>query len=144
MSCKDFYSLDSFIPWFLWPGDRASLRVTRSRALFHSSPLSRVWNVDSNYANSNNLDAGDGTNEMPGIRQYTGAGWQFSLENDPVTFIITPRSRDDPQPGKYLYGPEVAQIKTKLRSLIPGAEPRIFDYEVRNRTTKLCHDLGTD
>ncbi|KAG6988919.1 hypothetical protein G7Y79_00068g096180 [Physcia stellaris] len=81
----------------------------------------------------NNLDAGDGSDQMPGIRQYTGAGWQFSLGEDPVTFIVTPRSRIDPRPGNYLYGPEVAQIKTKLRQLIPGSEPRIFDYETKHR-----------
>ena len=88
--------------------------------------------TDLDFADSNNLDAGDGTNEMPGIRQYTGAGWQFGLDNNPVTFIITPRSRDDPRPGNYHYGPEVGQIRDKLLSLIPSAEPRIFDYEVCN------------
>lgn len=79
-------------------------------------------------------DIGDGTDVMPGIRPYTGREWPFTVSEDPVTFIITPRSRIDPRPGNYHYDSEVTRIKAKLLELIPGAMPRIFDYEVSDNT----------
>jgi hypothetical protein len=75
-----------------------------------------------------NLFYGDGTDEMPGILQYTTPGLQFSYENRPTSLIITPRVRDSQTPGDYLYWSMVDQIKAALRILIPSSEPLVFDY----------------
>ena len=52
----------------------------------------------------NTLVNGDGTAEMPGIRQYTSPSNLFANDANPQTLVITPRNRDTGLPGSFQYG----------------------------------------
>lgn len=79
----------------------------------------------------NALQNGDGTADMPGLTQFTGAGGQFNSAQRPVWAIITPRANSGVA-GEYRYDPEVTQIQGVLRNLFPNAPPVVVDYVPRS------------
>lgn len=77
------------------------------------------------------MDGGDGTPDMPGIRQYTGFRGQFNQAEVPRTIIITPRMRASQTPGVLEFRAYVDQIKERLQHIIPSSTPIVIDYVAR-------------
>ncbi|MCJ1414891.1 hypothetical protein MMC32_001220 [Xylographa parallela] len=84
----------------------------------------------------NTMVDGDGTSEMPGIKQYTTPNNLFGNDAYPQTLVITPRNRNSQTPGSFEYGPMKDDIVKTLRNLFPGnaahgvapVEPIVIDY----------------
>ncbi|MCJ1433062.1 hypothetical protein MMC27_002421 [Xylographa pallens] len=84
----------------------------------------------------NTLVDGDGTAEMPGIKQYTTPKDLFGNDAYPQTLVITPRNRVSQEPGSFEYGPMKDDMVKTLRNLFPGnaalgvapVEPIVIDY----------------
>lgn len=84
------------------------------------------------------LAVGDGTGEMPGIKQFIGPGLVFDTDARPHTLVITPRNRETMAPGSYEYGPMVDQIVKSLKDLFPAAlPPQVSDYLKRDSTADI-------
>jgi hypothetical protein len=63
------------------------------------------------------IDVGDGTPQMPGLRQYTVPGGVFAPETYPQAVIVTPL---DGSGTDLKFGDKVKQLQIKLKSVVAG------------------------
>jgi len=77
------------------------------------------------------MDGGDGTPDVPGIRQYTGFRGQLNQAQVPQTIIINPRMRTSQTPGVLEFRAYVDRIKERLQHIIPSSTPIVIDYVAR-------------
>jgi hypothetical protein len=108
----------------------SSLIVVSEKALW----ISHLWEAPSFLTNDadfkaqvlDSIDVGDGTDYMPGLRQYTVPGGVFAPETNPQAVIVTPLKYD----GTILYGDKVEQIQARLRSVVTGLKTLNTDNDV--------------
>lgn len=73
--------------------------------------------------------SGDGTDQMPSLKQYTQPGGLFDKSQSPHILIVTPRDRQRSMTaGALAYTNMVNQLKTELTKCIPKTDPTLFDY----------------
>ncbi|KAI9718522.1 MAG: hypothetical protein M1812_003973 [Candelaria pacifica] len=86
------------------------------------------------------LEDGDGTDDMPGIRRYTGFREFLNVAEVPQAIIVTPRVRTSLVVGNLLFGVQVNQISTTLRGLIPNSIPIVIEYVPTDARTSQSTD----
>lgn len=73
--------------------------------------------------------SGDGTDEMPGLKQHTQPGGVFAGSQAPHIMIVTPRDRAQPMiAGALEHTNMVNQLKAALTECVPSVQPTVFDY----------------
>ena len=72
------------------------------------------------------LGPGDGTGDFPGLTQYLTT--QFAADTKPVAIIMTPRNRNNPQPGVLMFQNQITQLIDRVQTIFGGTRTNSGQY----------------